>query len=242
MTGPGEVTDAFLEGQLLLSGENGSQAADIARGWADCPVNEYLVVAAVVIAVASLRQIVSIMPRLVGGFFRTKELVNIEASMNLAHKRNIAALAMLLPFCLVADYFGLFHPRFLSGLPCVFGVASVAAALLGFLFLRTIMRYMVIPANVSHETLKVAYRSAYGFFVLQSVVFMILAGIASLFQDSMLIVRRVAVYSLGLFYVVFLVRKMHILANSCNQFAAFLYLCALEIVPAAVLVATAILL
>ena len=224
MTGPGEVTDAFLEGQLLLSGESGSQAADIARGWADCPVNEYLVVAAVVIAVASLRQIVSIMPRLVGGFFRTKELVNIEASMNLAHKRNIAALAMLLPFCLVADYFGLFHPRFLSGLPCVFGVASV------------------IPANVSHETLKVAYRSAYGFFVLQSVVFMILAGIASLFPDSMLIVRRVAVYSLGLFYVVFLVRKMHILANSCNQFAAFLYLCALEIVPAAVLVATAILL
>ena len=141
--------------------------------------------------------------------------------------------------CSVHGSFPDFHVA--AVLPFQF-LRSVAAALLGFLFLRTIMRYMVIPANVSHETLKVAYRSAYGFFVLQSVVFMILAGIASLFPDSMLIVRRVAVCSLGLFYVVFLVRKMHILANSCNQFAAFLYLCALEIVPAAVLVATAILL
>lgn len=237
-----EVTDAFLSGQLLLPTEDPGYVAQVSHSWADCLGNEYYILGAVVVAVMLMGSLLQAVPRAVKSFFSTKQIMTVGMSMNLSHIRNVAAVAMLLPFCIGVDYFRIFRPAFMERVPAGFNVAVIFVCLVAFLMLRAMMRYIINPDNVNPDIFRIVFRFAYDFFIVQSLIFLLLIAVSSLFPDTVLIVRKVAMASLCIVYLVFLTRKLQILTNSCNLFAAFLYLCALEIVPAGAIAAVAILL
>jgi hypothetical protein len=53
-------------------------------------------------------------------------------------------------------------------------------------------------------------------------------------------VRNAMLWVSAFIYALFLIRKTQIFSTSCSIFAAFLYLCALEMIPTGILVVSAI--
>ena len=67
------------------------------------------------------------------------------------------------------------------------------------------------------------------------------AGILFLFKLPDQLIRTVLYLEIAGIYLVFLIRRTQILSLSCNHFRTFLYLCALELIPTAALIASALL-
>ena len=70
-----------------------------------------LVIFAFLVVLLLLRRLVGIMPSLLACVIRWKESVNLEASVKLSRDRDDMALAMIVPFCLVAFRFRLYSPE-----------------------------------------------------------------------------------------------------------------------------------
>jgi hypothetical protein len=73
-------------------------------------------------------------------------------------------------------------------------------------------------------------------------VLLVTVGILALIGLDYSIVRLVLYGETALVYLLFLSRCAQILSLSCNHLRTFLYLCALEILPAALLVVSAVVL
>ena len=73
-----------------------------------------LILASLVLVLIFLDRLVNVFPSLVACVIRWKESINLEASVKLGRDRNLTALLMLLPFCLVATRFRLYDPAFMS--------------------------------------------------------------------------------------------------------------------------------
>ena len=54
------------------------------------------------------------------------------------------------------------------------------------------------------------------------------------------LIRKILLYEMAVVFTLFMIRRTQILSNACNQFTAFLYLCGLEILPAGLLVVSAL--
>ena len=70
-------------------------------------VNDILAFICILTIMPVLRSLVSIFPSLVACLVRSKECFNLESSVKLSRSRDIIALAMFLPFCLLASRFNL---------------------------------------------------------------------------------------------------------------------------------------
>ena len=67
-----------------------------------------------------------------------------------------------------------------------------------------------------------------------------MGGVMSFIEMDETVIRTAMLCVSALIYALFMLRKLQIFASGCSFFAAFLYLCALEILPTGVLVASAI--
>ena len=75
-----------------------------------------LVLFSFLIVLLLLRRLVNIMPSLMACMIRGKESLNLEASVKLSLDRDALALAMIIPFCLVAFRYRLYSPGFIEGM------------------------------------------------------------------------------------------------------------------------------
>jgi hypothetical protein len=83
---------------------------------------------------------------------------------------------------------------------------------------------------------------AYTYFIFLMLLVLITVGVLSLAGIESTIVRYVIFAESGLVFILLLHRSSQILSLSCNRLRTFLYLCALEILPAALLVVSAVVL
>ena len=235
------AAEAFTSGSLVipLPGE-AAQAA--VPGWGNYPVNYLLVILSILFFLLSLGRLVNIFPTLIRSLSRGKEVLNLEDSMGLLRDRNSMALVLIVPFCLVASRYPLYTPAFLGWLPPGWRTVGIIGVFLLYLLLRWILVRTVPHRGVNNDSWMIAYRSADNYFILAVLLLTGLCGLLSLLGVEDLTIRTVAYYILGLSYLLFVLRRTQILAYSCNHFKAFLYLCALEILPAALLVVSGVLL
>ena len=199
-----------------------------------------LVLFSFLIVLLLLRRLVNIMPSLMACMIRGKESLNLEASVKLSLDRDALALAMIIPFCLVAFRYKLYFPGFIeemtddSVLGIYFGVFAV------YVFLRFLMTWLFRPQKLPKKTYVAADKASRSFFIVYTLMLLAMGGIFGLadVQDS---VSRDAILLVSAFmYLLFLLRKTQIFSTSCSVFAGFLYLCALEMIPTGILVVSAI--
>ena len=199
-----------------------------------------LVLFSFLIVLLLLRRLVNIMPSLMACMIRGKESLNLEASVKLSLDRDALALAMIIPFCLVAFRYKLYFPGFIeemtddSVLGIYFGVFAV------YIFLRFLMTWLFRPQKLPKKTYVAADKASRSFFIVYTLMLLAMGGVFGLadVQDS--VSRDAMLWVSAFMYLLFLLRKTQIFSTSCSVFAGFLYLCALEMIPTGILVVSAI--
>ena len=232
--------DAFREGVLLMDGSLPAAAA--AGGWLACPVNAVLATAAVILFLLQLGELYSLLPSLAGCLIRWRGNIQVEHSIHQRGQRNLMAAAALLGFCLLANRFRFFNPRLVASLPCQWQVAAVAGFALGYLILRIVLHASFRPRRMDREAWKASGSALYNYFLLMMVVLLPVVGAMLVTGCGDGAVRVVTLCICSAAFLLFLVRKWQILGSSCTILATFLYLCGLELIPAAALIAAALVL
>ena len=231
-----EMDGAFKAGKLLLPTEPAAAAA----GAGPTPVvASLLVIITVLLGLLCLRSFLNVFPYLLDNFTRARGSAALEGSVRVSRDRNIIALILIIPFILLVNRYRIYDPAFLSERPVDIRLLIITGIFLGYLLLRRFLWFILQPHRYS-DNYPMARKAAYTFFILAGLVVLPTVGVLSLFGVNDLTVRTVILAETGFIYLVFLVRKSQILSMVCSPLQVFLYLCALEVLPTGLLVASAL--
>ena len=235
----GGIDQAFRSGELLLgqepSGEGVLQAATT-------PLAVMILIAVfVVAAILLLKRFLSILPELTDSVFRARGSASLENSVRSSHDRNLIALVLVIPMILVTYRYRLYDATFLRDLAGNWRVLAVAGVITAWLLLRLVMYFWLKPRR-RYDFYQLSRRLGFTYWILLSILVLLTIGILALSGTSDSTVRLVIYVEILAVYLVFLLRRAQILSISCNPVRTFLYLCGLEILPAAALVISAVVL
>ena len=206
------------------------------------PICDISVLLSLLVIICMLRRILEIFPSLLASLIRWKESVNLFNSVKLSRSINMTALSMVVPFCLAASASRMYCPSFMESMgdDARFGITLGVFTL--FIMLRMILERSCAPKRRNHQMYRCACRSSYIFFTLLTILLLVLWGILSVLNVDANTSRDAMLWLSGVIYLIFILRKTQIFTSSCSLFTAFLYLCALEILPVGALVASAVIL
>ena len=232
-------SDIFIQGKLEMSAVPVQEAAQTML-WNDFLLNHVLVVAAVLIGIAGLRDLLRLLPELLYCFSRPRASVSLEYNTSVVRMRNTAALISILPFCLLADRFGLFRPELWSAVPEEWSAPATVGVFLAYLLLRTVCSALIRPPRLSGTAADAVRRSPWNYFILLTLLMLLTVGLLYIFRPSDTVVRITLYAETALFFLLSLLRSGQILASGFSGLATILYLCGLELLPAAALAACAV--
>ncbi len=210
--------------------------------WSDSLVNSTLVVIFALLVLLNMRTFIHIIPQLLPTLTRWKVCLSLDHNIHLCRERSYAALILFVPFCLLADRYGLVHPSVIETLPVGWQVPAVTGFFLIYLLVRRFCHSLCALRGRRPETFLAAYRSSYGYFVLMLLLLLVSVGICHVLGCNELVFNRVLLIEILLCYLLSVVRKGQILRSFCNPFLTFLYLCGLELIPTGMLTAAVLLL
>ncbi len=232
-------SDIFIQGKLEMSAVPVQEAAQTML-WNDFLLNRVLVVAAVLIGIAGLRDLLRLLPELLYCFSRPRASVSLEYNTSVVRMRNTAALISILPFCLLADRFGLFRPELWSAVPEEWSAPATVGVFLAYLLLRTVCSALIRPPRLSGTAADAVRRSPWNYFILLTLLMLLTVGLLYIFRPSDTVVRITLYAETALFFLLSLLRSGQILASGFSGLTTILYLCGLELLPAAALAAYAV--
>lgn len=232
-------SDIFIQGKLEMSAVPVQEAAQTML-WNDFLLNRVLVVAAVLIGIAGLRDLLRLLPELLYCFSRPRASVSLEYNTSVVRMRNTAALISILTFCLLADRFGLFRPELWSAVPEEWSAPATVGVFLAYLLLRTVCSALIRPPRLSGTAADAVRRSPWNYFILLTLLMLLTVGLLYIFRPSDTVVRITLYAETALFFLLSLLRSGQILASGFSGLTTILYLCGLELLPAAALAACAV--
>ncbi|MBO4447122.1 MAG: hypothetical protein J5764_03240 [Bacteroidales bacterium] len=235
------LADIFRFGQLELpAAVTELPPPEALPQWGDYLTNRIMLAVAALLVLMNLRDFLRIFPYLIKSVTRPRWHTHIEHNMSMSTDRNRIALVLAIPFCLIADRFGLYTPSFASYVPVQFRVAVPAAALFLYMLLRSLMFALFKPRRFSQEMEGVLHNIVLDFFInlnlliLVSIPVLVLAGLP---ETTLQIVLYAEI---GLYYLLTVLHVTQILGSLCAPFPTILYLCALELIPTGILIYSSI--
>ena len=211
-------------------------AGELFPAWDTLLTNRILVVLAVVFVLMSLPNLFRVFPSLVDCFRRSRGNVSLEHSVNLSHMRNLCSLAAALPLCLAVSRFGLASPRFFSLVDPLWHSLMVMGILLVFLLLRHLLFIFFKPYKLSSENSDIVHHVLYTFNIILVIMMLSTIAVMLVLGTAEDVVRKVLLWEMAGVWFLSLVREGQIFASYIRGFSTFLYLCAFELLPVAVLV------
>lgn len=178
-----------------------------------------------------------LVPMVIDNLFRERRSSELETNIRVSENRNILCFALVVPVVQVIYHFRIYDPAFVSAfgeywrLPMIFAVAVV------FILIRTILRSSCQPKYRHDEYMHTLFQG-YSFFIAMAALILPTAAILALSGASNDLASIIILSETGLIYLLLLIRKMQILSRFCSPFQLFLYLCALELLPTGLLIAS----
>jgi hypothetical protein len=200
-----------------------------------------IMVAFVALALALLPTFFHLAPYLADAVFRARGSEALEFSVRVTRERNIFSYILLIPAVLVVSRYRLYDPSFIQNIPDGWRLPALAGVLAAYLLLRLII-YLILKPRRRFEYYRLAHRAIYTFFILFMLVALPAIGLMTLVDANDVIIRTVLYVLLAVVYFIYLIRRTQILSLSCGGFTTFLYLCALELIPTAALIVSAVVL
>ena len=203
---------------------------------------DILAIISTVSVIILMRRLLNIYPSLLACIIRWKESINLEASVKHSLDRNMFAVAMIIPFCLIVYRFGIYSPAFMEGINETFSLLIIIGIFGAYFALRRAMIRIMRPKKMNPKTYKAAICCAYTFFIILTLTLFFVGGIMALLKTDPIVTRTAIIWLSAIIYGIYVFRKTQIFTSSCSIFRGFLYLCGLEIFPTGVLVASALIL
>ena len=250
------ASEAFVSGQLLQdtfapSPEDIFLPADSSavtvpasvprqESWTDSPANTGVMILCIVIMLAYMRKFMKVFPYLAAGLFRWKLIAELEHYIKMARLRDSLLLPSFIIFCTVLARFSVFMPAPALSCSPIVKTLSVFGLFASVLTVKWLL-IMIIPSRrmgTSRDAVVVSVGAGRDFFLLMTAGLAAVLLAATFFPGREMLMGEVSIYVILSFWVLFLVRKMQILSADAGLLRAFLYLCSVEIPPAAMLVAS----
>jgi len=227
------ATEIFKSGELLLR-ETPSGAESLSGS---LPVLEVVTVGVfILLAIVVMKNFLSIIPSLWDSVFRARGSAALENSVRISRDRNTVASVLIFAAVLLMYKYRLWAPDFTEGMEGNTWLLLCWGVFLGYLLLRYIMYLVFLPARKDYYA--IARRAGFTFFIFALIIILPVVGVLEIFSVNIFTIRTVILTILSVVFLVFLVRKCQILGSSFYPLRVFLYLCALELMPAAALVVT----
>lgn len=202
-------------------------------------LGEVMMVTFILLALLLMGNFMSIIPHLADSILRARGSTALEGSVRVSRDRNIIALVFVIPAIVIMYRYCLYYPDFVKEMAPNARLWTTMGVFVGYLLLRHLLFLWLKPRR--SDAYSMSHRAGYSFFILLSLVLFLTLGILMLFNAGDATVRGFILVEVILFYAVYFFRRGQILSTNCNPFATFLYLCALEILPTGLFVASALL-
>lgn len=232
--------DLFSRGTLEMSTSPLFVQATGSANWGDIGFNKILSGVAVLLFLINISNILNLLGPLTRSMLRAKSGEDLEHSIRLSRSRNISLICIFLPFCLILCRYDIYHPSYFSGLTPEMRTLVTIGAVLIFIMLKFLTAALVPHRRMDSDSYNAACRSVFNFMLILFFFMLASLGIAILFRFSYGFTRDVLIGEIVFFWALSLRRSFHILRSLCNLFTTILYLCALEILPSAILVLSAV--
>ena len=206
----------------------------------DCISFTILLAIGLIFFLLIIKTFVGIVPSLMATVIRWKESLNLEASVKLSRDRNTIAACAIIPFCLTIITYNVYDMKCLSALRPDAHFWTLMGIFCIFIATRTIIERSLKPKRIQSKTYKAVISVSYSFFIIMTMFMLFMSGISTLFNISLEHTKNAMLWISALIYLLHLIRKLQIFNSSCSIFIGFLYLCALEILPTGVLIASAV--
>ena len=261
------MDEAFRAGQLMMGSDVVRECAEAAPSWAGYPLNWALVVICAIALAFNIPNIYHIAPHLWKGLERWRWHFTIEASIQLARTRDYLAFFCIVPFALIADRFALFNSAllgagaagaesstemasdaaagsalspgldFLANVPPEWRVLAVFGILAAYYLIRTIP-YLILEGRAArHSVFHTARKAERSFFIVLTFILLAGVGLMTMFGAEDQAIRSFVLWATIIVYILFLFKKTQIVGSVCSPISTILYLCALEFLPAGLLIA-----
>lgn len=204
--------------------------------WADIGPNRYLFLLALIFFVLKLKDMLWIAPRMLDNLSRTRGADSFEYNMSYSRMRNSIAAATLLPFSLFIDRYLASDIAFLQLLPSSLRVFGSMGMVLIYLLIRWLCFALFRVPKLSY-TYRLALRQGpCGIFFVLVCTMCISGGVLSLIHIEETILSIVLLAEIAMALLLSYLRSVQILALKYSSLISFLYLCALELMPLAIVV------
>lgn len=237
----GSVDQAFTAGRLVMDHGTSGAGTTLVQLWSDSIVNCALVSAAILLVVFMLPLIIETLPTVLSGLFRNKPILNLDNNISQARTRNQVAWTSLFIIALLAARYDLADFRFLHKMSDGIATLAVLGILFSYFLLRRIVNAIPRPSGRKKEFFKAADSIWYNYVILLGLAMSLTAAADVVTGMNDLTVKSILLYEIAGTAAVLALRKLEILSNYCNLLLGFLYLCALEIFPAGLLIAASLL-
>ena len=229
------VDSAFTQSTLVLPSQ--PVAESMAQGNQSLAL-EILACVSLFIILLILRKIVNVYPSLIACVMRWKENINLEASVKLSRDRNAIALALVIPFCLIVEHFDLFYPSYMDGKGESMRILIVIGTFIIYGSLRLITAFFCRPKKQSDKSYVTGCKSMFTYFILITLLLLCVGGVSEFISVRDSLTKEILLWLTGATYLFAIFREFQIFVSSYSVFAAFLYLCALELMPTGILLAS----
>ncbi|MBP5626404.1 MAG: DUF4271 domain-containing protein [Bacteroidales bacterium] len=232
--------EVFRSGTLEMSARPWDDLAQAAF-WTDLPLNRILCLVAVALMVVNLIDYFRLFPSLLYCIDRSHGAETLEHSLGLARTRTLSAIIYILPLCLAFDRYQIIRPHFWSAIPPAWSAPAMFALFAAYMLVRDLCYLFFRPRRLSGESYAALRHNPFNYLLLVAPILFVTMGVAAIFHLPADLTRYLFLGELLLVWAVSLVRSGQILRKRCTGLSTFLYLCALELVPAALLAAVVIL-
>lgn len=238
------VDSAFVSSTLHL--QNAPQAVQesvalAAQAWYQCPLTMAFGALSLLTCILMMRQIVSLIPSLVGCILRSKEMLNLQNSARLSRERDMVAMAALIPLCLVATHYRFLDYDWLEGhgLPVVFGFT--AGLMFAFGLVKSILSKLLQPRILNAKSYAAVTHGIFTFTIIITEVLLLTVGVLDIIAVQFELAKTILLWEMAALYLICILHKYEILRSRCSVFATILYLCAADFLPTGAVIATVIL-
>ena len=235
-----DAGELFRSGTLEMSTEPWTALAS-GPVWTDFLTNRILACVAVLLLLLNLLDFFRIIPHLLYSYDRPQGAAALEHNMGQVRIRNMTSLCYLLPLCLVADRFALARPRLFEAVPPMWTAVATIALVLGFLFVRAVCYLLFRPRRMGGEAVSTLRHNLGNYIILLSILMLVTVGICAALRAPDALVRSLLLWETAAVWLFYMVRFAQLLAAHVSGFSIFLYLCGLELIPAALLVTVVVL-
>ena len=158
--------------------------------------------------------------------------------------KSIVSLFPSLAACMIRskECFNLFGTGFMNGWNEDIRLAVIVGLFVLYIIFRDAVFRLFRPQRIPKKTYMTAGNAAHTFFVILTLILLATGGVMTVTNADEQVITTAMLWISATIYIFFIFRKFEIFTSSCSLFTAFLYLCALEIIPTGTWVISAIIL